>query len=131
MAKLMDEMAVANHDLTDLSPEILTLKAKTKLFIKQAGDNVDPETIKSLTLLTEQIRRMIETINNKKFQASITKDVFDTIMYRMGEVVSKYITDEQLLQQIAEEWTRIRVDTKPKRNVLAAGSIRVEAIGIE
>ncbi len=59
---LIDELERSNHDALDLEPEIHMIRAKMQLFIQEKGD-FDPETVRSLTILAEQLRKTVETVN--------------------------------------------------------------------
>lgn len=117
VAGLMDEMARANHDLLDMEPMLMMLHAKAKDFVAQKGDDLDPESIKSVTLLTEQIRKTIDSMNDKRFKASISVDMYNLVLFKMGEVLMRYVTDQELLDKITDGWSKIAVEEMgSKRN---------------
>lgn len=111
---LIDEMDASNEDALNLMPEIYLLRAKVKLFVEEKQD-FDPETVRSLTLLSEQLRKTVETVNDKKFKTMISHDVFNALLFRMGEVLTKYVADQEILDKIASDWQRISVDAAEKR----------------
>jgi hypothetical protein len=123
LAQLIDELEASGMDLLDQTPELLMLRAKLKLYV-DARQDFDPETIKSITILQEQIRKTIETVNNKKFQTMITKETLDLILFRMAEALMKYISDPEILQKISVEWERISVETNPKKRI-TSGNVEV------
>lgn len=110
ISKILDEMAMANHDVMDMEPLLMTLEAKMKDFIDQKGDDLDAESIKSATLLAEQIRRQWDSMNDKRFKASISMDMYNLILYKMSEVLMKYVTDPEILDKITDGWSRIAVE---------------------
>lgn len=114
LSAIIDEMEAAGHDLLNLEPDVVLLRGYIRLFVESKND-LDPETIKSLTSLSEQLRKNIETINNKKFKSMITMEMFQMLMYRMGEVVSKLVNDPEVLQRITDEWQKISMDTREKQ----------------
>lgn len=110
----IDEMEAANHDALDLEPMLMMLDAKVQLFLDEKQD-FDPETVRSLAILTDTIRKTVETINNKKFQASISVEMYNLILFKMGEVVADLVKDQEILDKILQRWDRIAVETAPKR----------------
>ena len=125
LKELIDEMDAANHDVLDLEPDVLLIRAKIKLFLDDKQD-FDPETVRSFTLLADQLRKVVETINDKRFKASISLETFNLIQYRMAEVLMRYITDPEILEKISGDWAKIAVETSAKKNrALAAGAIDV------
>lgn len=111
---LIDEMDAAGHDILDLTPELLMLRAKMKLFLDEKVD-FDPETVKSLTLIQEQLRKTIETVNNKRYQTMLSRETFDLILMRMAEALMEYVTDPEILEKIQLRWSKISVETSAKR----------------
>lgn len=110
---LIQDMEASEEDILNLDPDVIVLRAKIKLFLNKKQD-FDPETVKSLTLLSEQLRKTIESINDKKFKTMITKDVFDLILFRMAEVLMKHVVDQEILERIQQDWARIAVETGSK-----------------
>lgn len=115
LRKVMDDMEAANHDLMDMQPLLLLLSAKVKDFSDQKGDDLDPETVKSLSLLTEQIRKTVDSMNDRRFKASISMDVYNLILFKMAEVLMKHVQDQELIERITADWERISVETGSKR----------------
>ncbi len=118
----MDELEAAGTDLLDLMPEVLMLKAQVDLFNDEKID-FDPETVRSLTLLAEQLRKTVETVNDKRFRAMMTMDMFNAIMARMGEVITKYVTDPEILDRIVSDWSKISVEASVKRGTRLAETV--------
>ncbi len=112
---LMEQMAVANHDLMDMEPVLLALHAKTKDFMEQKGDDLDPESIKSITILMEQIRKTVDSMQDKKFKTMMSMDVFNLINAKMGMVVEEFVKDPEILEKILTKWSMIQVETGSKR----------------
>ncbi len=112
----MEEMALAQHDVMDMEPLLMALEAKMKDFIEQKGDDLDAESIKSATLLAEQIRRQWDSMQDKKFKTMMSMDVFNLINMRMGEAVAEFVTDPELLEKIMRKWERISVEASTKNN---------------
>jgi hypothetical protein len=120
LSEFIDELEASEMDLLDQAPELLMLRAKLRLFL-DAKQDFEPETIRSITFLQEQLRRTIETINNKRFQQMISVEVLNLLLFRMGDVLHKYISDPEVLNRIAEDWNRIAIETSPKKKALTAG----------
>ncbi len=118
---LMDEIDASGRDILDISPTVLLLEAKLELFVNEKTD-FTPETVKSLTLIADQLRKTVETINNKKFQVSITMETFNLLMERMAAVLMKYVTDPEILDRISSDWKKISVETGSKRSRAQLGA---------
>ena len=114
LADLMDEIDQSNMDVLNLEPDVVLLRAKMKLFIEDRAD-FEPETVRSLTLISEQLRKTIETINDKKFKSMITREMFDLVMARIGDVVARHVTDPEVLERILVDWQKISVEASNKR----------------
>lgn len=114
LADIMDEIDQANMDVLNLEPDVIMLRAKMRLFLDKKQD-FEPETVRSLTLISDQLRKTVETINDKKFRSMITREVFDTIMSRIGEVVAKHVSDPEVLERILLDWQKVTVETSGKR----------------
>lgn len=123
LQQLIDEFEASGMDLLDQTPELLMLRAKLKIYVDEKRD-FDPETIKSITILQEQIRKTIETINNKRFQMMISKETLEVILFRMGETVAKFVTDPETQEKIMLEWQRISVETNPKKRI-TSGNVEI------
>lgn len=121
LRQIIDEMEAAGHDLLDIMPEMAMLKATIKLLCEEREDLLSPETVKSLAILQEQIRKTVETANNKKFQSMISLEIFNTLMYRMAESMMKYVTDPEILDKIQMDWQKISVETTAKKNKQITG----------
>lgn len=120
---VMDAIEQSDQDLLNLEPYVLMLQAKIEIFCEEKPDT-GPDSIKSFTLLTEQLRKMIESINDKKFKAMIGIDMFHLIMERMGQVVARYVDDPDIVDKIASAWQAISVDALEKKNrALLTGAV--------
>lgn len=118
LREIMDSMEAANMDLLDLTPELHLFKATIQLWVQEKEDalSLTPEEIKSLAVLQEQIRKTVETVNNKKFQSMMTVELFRYINYRMGEVVADEVKDPELLDRIMSRWEKIAVEESSKKS---------------
>lgn len=114
LGEYIDKLQAANTDILNLEPILLMMIAKFQLFLDEKQD-LEPETIRSIALIQDQIRKTVDTINDKKFKAMISLDVYTAINARMGEVVGKYVQDQEVLERIILEWDRIKVDTNTKQ----------------
>lgn len=114
LSALIDEIDQASMDVLNLEPDVVLLRAKMRLFLDDKQD-FSPETVRSLTILSDQLRKTVETINDKKFKSMITREMFDLVMFRMGDVVSKYVSDPEVLEKILLDWAKISVDASNKR----------------
>ncbi len=110
----IDEMERANHDALNLEPMLFMLDAKVQLFLDEKQD-FEPETVRSLTLLTDTIRKTVETVNNKRFQASISVEMYNLILMRMGEVLMKHVSDQETIERVCADWEKITVETIPAK----------------
>lgn len=122
LREIMDRMEAAGHDLLDLEPELLLVKAKLELFVNEK-DDFDPETVRSFGIIVEQIRKMVETLNDKKFKAMISMEMYNLILFRMSEVLMKHVTDPEVLDKIVDGWSKISVETAGKKNAQIIGEL--------
>ncbi len=116
LKQIMDDMALANHDLMDMEPDLQMLRAKVKDFCAEKGDDLDPESIRSVAVLSEQIRKTVDSMQDKKFKTMMSMDVFSLINMKMGEAVEEFVKDPEILEKILGRWERIQVETGSKRN---------------
>lgn len=115
LRQIIDEMEAAGHDLLDIMPEMAMLKATIKLLCEEREDLLSPETVKSLAILQEQIRKTVETANAKKLASMLSIETYNLALLRMGEVVAEFVQDPEVLDKIIGKWDRITVETAPKR----------------
>lgn len=125
LSDVIDELEQSAEDVLNLEPDVLLMRAKIKLFLDDRQD-FEPETVRSLTLLADQLRKTVETINDKRFKASLSVETFQIIQYRMAEVLMKYVSDPEILDRIADDWKKIAVDNATTKNKLALSSGKVE-----
>lgn len=122
LLEYLDKLDEAGTDLLDLTPDVKMLRAKIMQFCDESEGLLSADQVKGISLLAESLRRMVETINEMKLRTAITKEVFDVIQQRMAEIVMKYITDPDILEKIAVDWSRILVDPATKRQRAIAGA---------
>lgn len=111
---IIEDMERSGEELLNLEPDVIKLRAKIKLFLNAKQNDYSPETVMSLTLLFNQVRAMVDTIMKAKARAAIPLDIFNLLMFRMGEVVTKYVTDPSVLDRITSDWNKISVETGAK-----------------
>ena len=120
---IIEEMRQSGEDVLDLEPDVYMVRAKLKLFLEDKQD-FEPETVKSLTLLAEQLRKTVDSIADKKFKSMITMDTFNLLMYRMAEVLMKHVSDPEVLERIQLDWAKISVETRAggRKQLASAGN---------
>lgn len=131
LADIVEEMEASEEEILNLEPEIRMLRGKMRLFLEDKQD-FEPETVKSLTLIAEQLRKTVDSVMDKRWKVSISLDRFTLLMHRMGETVAKYVTEEDVRDRIVAEWQKITLEEATKQNrAITAGAIAVEARDME